>query len=134
MHIEQFDPAGEEVLYNTLSSSLNTSQLAVFDAIKTAVDTSPATAHFCLEGASGTGKTYLYQTLRSYYCSQGFPVFCVVSTGIASLLLPQGQTVNSFFSFPIKLVEAMQCCINASNTTAAMLQAVKLIIWDEVPM
>ncbi len=25
MHIEQFDPAGEEVLYNTLSSSLNTS-------------------------------------------------------------------------------------------------------------
>ncbi len=134
MHIEQFDPAGEEVLYSTLSSSLNTSQLAVFDTIKTAVNTSPATAHFFLEGTGGTGKTYLYRTLCSYYRSKGFPVLCVASTGIASLLLPGGRTVYSFFSASKKLDEAMQCSINASDTNAALLQAVKLIIWDKVPM
>ncbi len=122
------------MLYNTLSTSLNSSQLAFFDTIKTAVDTSPATAHFILEDAGGTRKTYLYRTLCSYYRSQGFPVLCVASTGIASLLLPGGQTVHSFFSVPIKLDEAMLCGINASNTKAALLRAVKLTIWDEVPM
>jgi hypothetical protein len=106
----------------------------VFDTIKTTVDTSPATAHFFLEGAGGTGKRYLYQTLFSYYRSQGFPVLCTASTGIARLLLPGGQTVHSFFSVPIKLDEAMQCGINASDTKAALLRAVKLITWDEVPM
>jgi hypothetical protein len=60
MHIEQFDIAGEEVLYNSLSGRLNSNQLAEFNTINSAVNTSPATEHFFLNGARKTGKTYFY--------------------------------------------------------------------------
>jgi hypothetical protein len=38
MHVEQFDPAGEEVLHNSLSSSLNSNQLEVLNTIREEVD------------------------------------------------------------------------------------------------
>jgi hypothetical protein len=38
MHVKQFDPAAEEVLHNSLSSSLNSNQLEVFNTIRVQVD------------------------------------------------------------------------------------------------
>jgi hypothetical protein len=60
------------------------------------------TAHFFIEGAGGTGKTFFYPTICSYYCFQRYPVLCVASTGIASLLLPGGHLI---FGIPMKLNE-----------------------------
>jgi hypothetical protein len=64
--------------------------MAVFDTIITAVDTSSATAYFFLKSAGGTGKRYFNQNPSSYNCSQVFPLLCVATTGIVSLLLPGG--------------------------------------------
>jgi hypothetical protein len=38
MYVEQFDLAGKEVLHNSLSSSLNSNQLEVFNTIREEVD------------------------------------------------------------------------------------------------
>ncbi len=98
------------------------------------MDNRPESAHFFLEGAGGNRKSFLYRTICSYYHSKHFQGLCMASTGIASLLLPGGQTAHSFFSIPIKLVEMSQCGIKAGSTKAGLLRRVKLIIWDEVPM
>jgi hypothetical protein len=91
--------------------TINNNQQAVLQIITEAIERSPVTAHFFLEGAGGTGKTYLYRALCSYYRSrphrnqdnnelQKF-VVCVASTSIAGLLLPGGQTAHSFFAVPL---------------------------------
>jgi hypothetical protein len=71
MHVEHFDQACGEVFYNSLSSSLRSNLLKVFNTMKEEVDNCPATAHFLLEGAGGTWKLSLYYTICSYYHSKG---------------------------------------------------------------
>ena len=94
----------------------------------------PHVAHFYLQGPGGTGKTFLYQTLYYYFSSRGKRVLCVASTGIAALLLPNGQTSHSQFKIPIDLNETSVSSISKSSLLAAELRKVDLIIWDEVPM
>jgi hypothetical protein len=46
---------------------MNQNKPAGFLTITEAIESSPSTAHFFIEGAGGTGETYLYRTLCSYY-------------------------------------------------------------------
>ncbi len=71
-HIRQFDSADEGQQYDGLAESMNDNQQAVFRTITQAIESSPSTAHFFLEGAGGTGKTYLYRALCSYYRSRPY--------------------------------------------------------------
>jgi chromosomal replication initiation ATPase DnaA len=50
-----------------MAESMNDNQRAVFYYITQAIERSLSTAHFFLEGAGGTSKTYLYQALCNYY-------------------------------------------------------------------
>nr|GEV68805.1 helicase [Tanacetum cinerariifolium] len=82
----------------------------------------------------GTGKTFVYKTIISRIRSEGMIVLAVASSGIASLLLPDGRTAHSRFVIPLELVENSTCEIKQNTHLAELLQEVQLIIWDEAPM
>ncbi|CAG8708696.1 11681_t:CDS:2, partial [Acaulospora morrowiae] len=58
----------------------------------------------------------------------------VASSGIAALLLNNGQTVHSRFKISIKLNEDSICNISVQSNLAELLKQMILIIWDEASM
>ena len=113
---------------------LNSGQAQCFQRIVNSLEQNPHRSHFFLQGPAGTGKTFLYNYLCCYYRGQGKIVICVASSGIASLLLPGGQTSHSRFKIPIQIHETSQCAISKNSQLAALLRRTALIIWDKVPM
>jgi hypothetical protein len=117
-----------------MQAQLNLDQLSCFRTIVAAITDDPQTAHFYLQGAGGTGKTFLYKALCHYFRGQGKTVLCVASTGIAALLLPDGRTSHSQFKIPLELNESSVSTITKTSRLGACLRTTDLIIWDEVPM
>jgi hypothetical protein len=113
-----------------MAEAMNNNQRAVFQNIIEAIECSPVTALFFLEGAEGTGKTYLYRALCSYYCSRPHRdqdnneiqkyIVCVASTGIVGLLIPGSQTVHSSFAVPLDAI--LESKLRASSEQARLLQ------------
>ncbi|KAL1330227.1 hypothetical protein AAHE18_12G095500 [Arachis hypogaea] len=60
---------------------------------------------FFVYGFGGTGKTFLWRLLSFRLQSEQRIVLNVASSGIASLLLPNGRTAHSLFCIPIELNE-----------------------------
>ncbi|POS81880.1 hypothetical protein EPUL_005599, partial [Erysiphe pulchra] len=89
---------------------------------------------FFLQGAAGTGKTFLYKTLCGLYKSQSKIVLCVASSGIAALLLQNGRTAHSVFRISLDCLENVVCNIGGQDHLADLLRQTSLIIWDEVTM
>ncbi|POS81872.1 hypothetical protein EPUL_006518, partial [Erysiphe pulchra] len=106
-------------------------QRAAFDTITNTIDNGLRPNTFFLQGPAGTGKTFLYKALCSLYRSQGKIVLCVASSGIASLLLPNGSTAHSLFKIPIDCTEDSICRIQGQSNLAKLLRKTSLIIWDE---
>ena len=61
-------------------------------------------------------------------------VACIAWSGIAANLLPNGQTVHSFFKLPMQLSADSTCNISTESSAANRLRSVRVIIWDEAPM
>ena len=129
-----YDQASEEDQLAHFLASFNEDQRQVFETIIQRVDDDPKSAHFFLQGAGGTGKTYLYKGLCHHYRSKGAVVLCVASSGIAALLLPGGRTAHSRFKIPLEVTPESVCGFRKKSDTAALVRRTKLIIWDEVPM
>ena len=89
---------------------------------------------FFLHGYGGTGKTYMWRTLASALRSKHEIVLTVATSGIASLLLPGGQTAHSKFKIPIPTLDNSTCNIDHDSDMTQLLRQTKLIIWDEAPM
>ncbi|CAN6827771.1 unnamed protein product, partial [Brassica oleracea] len=85
-------------------------------------------------GNRGTGKTFIYQTIISRLRSRKQIVLPVASSGIATLLLPNGRTAHSRFNIPLKLDEDKLCNIKPGTMLAELIDKTDLIIWDEAPM
>jgi len=128
------DQAVSRQVVGDLQRRLNPDQDACFRTITQRITDNPQGAHFYLQGPGGTGKTFLYKTIYHHYRSQGKKALCVASTGIAALLLPNGQTSHTQFKIPIDLNEASVSSITKSSRLASELKRVDLVIWDEVPM
>ncbi|CEI88117.1 hypothetical protein RMCBS344292_02517 [Rhizopus microsporus] len=69
---------------------LNQQQKDAFDTIVHKIESDPRNSQFFLQCLTGTGKTFVYNNLCNYYKSKNEIVFCVASSGIAALLLPDG--------------------------------------------
>jgi hypothetical protein len=61
-------------------------------------------------------------------------VVAVASTGIASQLLPGGNTSHSQFGIPLELEDRSTSSIGKQQKKATELRDCDLMIWDEVPM
>lgn len=89
----------------------NDDQRRVFDCITAALYKQLESTHSYLQGAGGTGKTFLYRTLHTSASSKGMTVLCVASSGIAAALLPNGQTAHSQFRIPLAVDKTTVCDI-----------------------
>ncbi|XP_071713309.1 uncharacterized protein [Rutidosis leptorrhynchoides] len=132
------------ILHESLFSSLNPEQLAIYHQVLAAV-THKKGGIFFLYGPGGTGKTFLYtavlaklraerKIVLAKLRAERKIVLAVASSGIASLLLPRGRTAHSRFVIPLELMENSTCGIKQKTHLAALIQEVSLIIWDEAPM
>ncbi|XP_016168222.1 ATP-dependent DNA helicase PIF2-like [Arachis ipaensis] len=89
---------------------------------------------FFVYGYGGTGKTFLWNLMSAEIRSRGDIVLNIASSGIASLLLPNGRMAHSRFKIPLNITEDSLCNIKPGSRQAMMLLKAKLIIWDEAPM
>ncbi|MCH95433.1 ATP-dependent DNA helicase PIF1, partial [Trifolium medium] len=78
-------------LHESLVQKLTEEQHGVYQEIMTSV-LSGNGQFFFLYGYGGTGKTFLWKTISAALRSKGEIVINVASSGIASLLLPNGKT------------------------------------------
>ncbi|XP_015944077.1 uncharacterized protein LOC107469212 [Arachis duranensis] len=116
-----------------LISRLNRDQRVAFDTIATAVHHDTG-GFFFVCGYGGTGKTFLWNALSASIRSKGDIVLNVASSGIAALLLPNGQTAHSRFKVPLSVNQDSICNIRQGTPLARLISSAKLVIWDEAPM
>ncbi|KAH9576597.1 hypothetical protein CY35_01G170700 [Sphagnum magellanicum] len=88
---------------------------------------------FSLDGPNGSGKTFVYNILLASIRNEGHVALVVASSSIAALLLQGGRTSHSAFKIPIDVHRDSLCNVNANSDTAELIQAAKLIVWDEAP-
>ena len=125
----------EEILFRENIFPLNNEQLVIFNEVSSAVySLNPAQTCFFLDGAAGTGKTYLYNTLLNYVRRKGDIASASAFTGIAAILLKGGTTVHSAFKLPIKTNESSCSSITPGTPIAMNVKETKLFIIDEVTM
>ncbi|POS82695.1 hypothetical protein EPUL_003563, partial [Erysiphe pulchra] len=128
------DRDSEAAMHSSALTVLSTGQRAAYDTIVSSIERGLGHSIFFLQGAAGTGKTFLYKTLSGLYKSQSKIVLCVASSGIAALLLPNGRTAHSVFRIPLDCPENAVCNIGGQDHLADLLRQTSLIIWDEVTM
>ncbi|MCH79313.1 ATP-dependent DNA helicase PIF1 [Trifolium medium] len=128
-----YDRTELAILHASLVQQLNTDQHSAYETIMTSVLSATGQFYF-LYGYGGTGKTFLWKTLSAALRSQGKIVLNVASSGIASLLLPNGKTAHSTFCIPLEINEKSTCNVTQDSVRANLLRATSLFIWDEAPM
>ncbi|XP_015965367.1 uncharacterized protein LOC107489113 [Arachis duranensis] len=74
--------------------------------------------------------------VTAVYCDEGGGdiVLNIASSGIASLLFPNGRTAHSKFKTLPNITEDSVCNIKPDSPQAILLLKAKLIFWDEAPM
>lgn len=130
--IAAWDPLSQGERYGESHARLNAGQRAAFDFITQQPPDSPQPCF--VNGAAGTGKTFLYETLCQYYRGEQEIVITVASSGIAAQLLPGGTTAHSRFAIPIAMDPNKPCALSKASRNAKLIRAASLIIWDELPM
>ncbi|KAI7943612.1 hypothetical protein MJO28_011140 [Puccinia striiformis f. sp. tritici] len=119
---------------NRLASNVprfNKSQKLFYNRIKRLLLNAKAEI-FYLDGPGGTGKTFLLNTIIDYALTKAVPFISVASSGVAALLLKNGQTAHSAFKIPIDTAPNSECPIDEDTILATQLTASRLIIWDEI--
>jgi len=117
---------------NDQIAMLNEDQIAAYNIIMNSVENDLG-GMFFLQGAAGTGKTFVYNVICSRVRSQSWVVLCVASSGISALLITGGRTAHSMFKIPIDDLNSNSfCAIPKESQRADLLRHTRLIIWDEV--
>jgi hypothetical protein len=128
-----YDQQSLEIEATKLYSQLNIDQKNAFHEIINSVVNGKSNFFF-VSGHGGTGKTFLWNCIISFLRARRKIVLTVASSGVASLLLPNGRTTHSRFKIPIDIDELSVCEIKRGTKLAQLLTHTDLIIWDEALM
>ncbi|KAJ0254528.1 Helitron helicase-like domain-containing protein, partial [Hirschfeldia incana] len=128
-----YNVVDEALRHDRQYNLLNAEQRLIYEAVLDSIGKKDGKLFF-VQGAGGTGKTFLYQTIISRLRSRKQIVLPVASSGIAALLLPNGRTAHSRFNIPLKLTKDKFCNIKPDTMLAGLIEKTDLIIWDEAPM
>ncbi|CAG8661824.1 14593_t:CDS:2 [Cetraspora pellucida] len=101
-------------LVDNRTQQLNDEQCAAYHSVLNSI-TNRHVNLFFLNGPTGSGKTFVYNTLAMKICSKGKIVICITFSDIAALLLSGSRTAHSTFKILFEINE-------------------KLIIWNKIPM
>ncbi|XP_051158478.1 uncharacterized protein LOC127279882 [Leptopilina boulardi] len=117
-------------------NNLNFKQKCIVDHIMKAVDDSSKNIcrYIYVDGAGGSGKTFLYKTLWHLLLSRGRKVCNMAFTGIAATLLPCGKTVHKILGLPVPLFSDSHSNIKVQSKEGNYLKEIDVFIWDEAPM
>ncbi|GBG93408.1 hypothetical protein CBR_g68871, partial [Chara braunii] len=111
-------PSQKKLVDGVMSVVLNRSPLCVFG-----------------DAPAGTGKTFCINTiLAGVHRHENRIALAVVSSGIASLLLPGGRTFHSRFQAPLQSDAKKAFPIRRQGELARLIRMCSLIVWDEAPM
>ena len=113
---------------------LTADQRAVYDEVVTRLTDGTGGTIF-LQAPGGCGKTFLENLLLARVRSEGEVAVAVATSGIAACLLDGGTTAHYRFRIPLRLhADGNVCGIARRTPEAALLQACRLIVWDEAAM
>jgi hypothetical protein len=129
----QSDVHDLQVQGESMRAQLNSGQRIVFGQIMHSVDKQTPKIFF-VSGNGGTGKTFLWNCVVTVLRSERRVVLAIASSGVASLLLPNGRTARSRFRIPIDATNKSQCNISSGSSMALLLEETSLILYDEAPM
>ncbi len=115
---------------------LNQHQRSIYDNVIDVVhDPKPVDKTFFVDGLGGADKTFFYGCLLSKVRSTGDITLSMASSGIATKFLKGGYTTHSHFKIPVAgLCGSFACYVPLNSPHAALIQATRLIMWDEAPM
>nr|KAJ0204558.1 hypothetical protein LSAT_V11C500286960 [Lactuca sativa] len=105
--------------HKLMVSCLNSEQLNIYNLV-VFVKNGGKHVLFFIYGHGGTGKTFLWTTLLSYFHSIGKIALAVATSSIASLLLPSGRTAHSRCNIPIDFSNKSACGIKKKTFLAAL--------------
>ncbi len=114
-------------------STFNTEQLIAYDKIINSFEQISNQRLFFIDGCGGTGKTRLFNTILAKIRKENNIALSMASTGIASLLLTNGNTAHSTLKIPLKTTETSMCDIKTPSALRKLIQETKLFVWDEAP-
>lgn len=122
-----------------LIQMLNNDQRALIDRIledfaEVGQNAGPKRRAYFLDGPGGSGKTMCYNTLITFFRSQGAKVASSAYTGIAATLLKGGRTVHNLFKLPVPILDTSVCNVKPTSSHADYLRSVSLFIIDEASM
>ncbi|KAF9789350.1 DNA helicase Pif1 like protein, partial [Thelephora terrestris] len=117
----------KRILAEERIAQFNPEQLDAYQQIILSVEMQSGQTFF-LNGPSGTGKTFVYNTVCNTVRSRGWIVLCVASSEIASLLLRGRRTAHSMFKIPPLLNPESTCPIHKEGRLASLIQNPRLII------
>ncbi len=129
--IARCDAATQAAMRDEHVPQLKPEQRVVYDNVMATIDRRA----FFVDGLGDTSKTFLFSCLLSIVRAQGRVAVAVASSSIVALLLDRGRTAHSRFKIPVQgLNSTSTCYISRDSELATLLQAVALIVWDEVVM
>jgi len=104
LQAEQYDIDKMATLVDEQRAIFNPDQATAFDAVLESVTNNQGHLFF-IYAAGGCGKTFLCNTIAAEVKRRGQVALCVVSSGIAALLLDRERISHSCFKIPLFIYE-----------------------------
>jgi hypothetical protein len=134
------DKDNEEELVNDVrfrldksSGYLNEGQLSFFNKIAVNISRVNGNLHY-LDGPGGTGKTFLLNMILDLARVRGCPAVVTALSGVAALLLRNGQTAHLAFHIPLDIWKNGKCAFDKDSGKFGHLLKARFLVWDKIDM
>ncbi len=119
-----------------LNAEQNEVLMKVLPWLASGAAASSSSLRILIHGGPGTGKSFFATTLirRAKQLPNSRRILCCAPTGIASTLLPKGQTIHSLLKLPIDKKGRTKMSAQTLQAARRRLAGVRLLIIDEVSM